>query len=1703
MKEILLQGKRQKEVHTLNSEEIPDPGIAYCKALHAQWHRLDLRGIMHIQMHQAINMPLEDIFVTPDIFIGSSLAIYETPQYQQDNDHPNTASFSLEAQSFDDEQPLPEELEDAMYAELEDTMYADTDGTVQRKDLVEVLSQPEQLVILGHPGSGKTTLLRYLLLQLIRENKGKQSPLHHIYNTTPLIPLYIPLTTYAEIHRSSGKDSLSLQEFLPLYLKSVYLDEFTPFLSRELQKRHVMVLLDGLDELEREVRNKLIVELKQFTSTYQGNYFIVTSRIADYTDALSEGSSKYQKYTLAHFTLQQIKDFTKKWYTAYKRHVEGIKDKQRIQESVQEESGKLLQAIQRNPGVWGLAINPLFLTILALMQYQRKELPSRRVQLFKLCVNTLAETRLTAKGLPESSRLSEHELIKLLRPLAFTMIKEGTGNTIKETQLLQKIAQNQNLRRTYPAISKEPQQLVDMISKTGIFVKRDNEHYGFLHQIFAEYFAALDLAVLRGRERIEFIKQRLHQLRWREVILLTVGVIDITYNDEVRVTELVQNGILQAKSPYERWLQRDLLFAGRCLADDVGVTIDCKDMILEQLIYLYFTTPYFSLRKECLEIFSTWKGTRIVQYADRLIIPLFEKLVQNDDINHFFITLAEPSYLGSKILAHYHHLSQHYQDALHNVLRTQATTILQLDPNQYEHINAAFSLLSSPSHLIRQIAVTALAQTKSKTPDQLRSLLRMASDPHYEVRRASVVAMKYLDLQDPLVLDTLLLALSDPFSDVREAAAATLGKIGESDPDNPRLLDNLLLALFDPHSAVQEAAAKAMIGLGSQDQRIINLHLSRASDSHQPAFVREAAVSALGRLGSDRDEVVHTILSILSNNNTTASLRQAAAAALKSLQADKKDPFTLSALQKLLFDPSLVSDPTQDLLVRQAIATTLGSLAVGHRDIMEQLLRQMETTTNLSIHCATITALGHMETDDPRLITVLLSTLRQRPDPSIQQETISAFEHLNTHKPEVLDALREILNRSEDFCVREAAATTLGLLDARPDTVTLLTDVALQDTAWQVRQAAIAALYNRDKRNKISLPLHRIRRLTRLLVASLASVSDPFASVREQTALLLGHVGADQPYVIRKLRECLSSDPDPLVRQAVVKALGNAHVEQDAIRPILLRILADLNTAFTLREAVMDALTTLCEQHAPSRDQLLSIASGTPHDLSSIDEPIHQATARYNQTLVRSGIWRSLKLFSRIGSNQVDLLKIIISNCKDNLIRQIAIRVLSEPDMDDSRIWDISDTLLSTFLAQETPQNVKKVAISALGRIGKTHTDAQKSMIDALSKEDTSNKRDIAQALGETGSPGSHGVITALLNLIIKTESGTSQIAAVNTPTREAAIMALGKIGRGNEDVVEALLSLLHQRDNPDLSVRQTAVRALARIGHNQSNIITGLLQVYDDMTSDDLVRPAFLSTLVGLGNNDQRVSETLVQALASPNSALKRDIATALGQVHQNDPKVIRALYQRLSDGDSSVRKRVATTLGTICRDNEHAQTLLIKALHDDDDPCVRKEIATALGNMNKQEKSLQEIDRIYKALLDALSDPDSTVRREAAFALLRYHNKQPPEIQVLNTAFSFLFASDASIRLRAVSALGQPTNNQPHIIRALLRALSDDKEQVRKAAASALAGVRSHDMDIAALLAQLLQRYEPIVHQEITTRDADTIDSTLLALRQVVGSL
>ena len=1010
---------------------------AYLQALLERYGRLDFKGIMHIEMHRPLTIPLEEVFVFPDLLVG--IPEYETPTREDD-----------EAGKEDDDKKRLSEREEELKrkgSRIRREIRKGVRGLQQRERLPLALAKSRQVVILGDPGSGKSTLLRYLILRLAQGKEVFLANLPQLADSAEAIPLHIPLANYAEFWRSRA-EGRSLRAFMPHYFQENYLHLPDTFLETQLVQGKAVVLLDGLDEIPDTVlRTHIVRQIEAFTTAYQKNRFFVTSRIVGYKEVPISAASGYQTYTLADFNEQQVEQFAQQWCPAYERWVKGTTDRHYLEQVAREDAEKLFRSTQRNPGVKRLAVNPLLLTILALIQRQGRELPSHRVELFDLCATTLLETWVKARG--THAHLTKTELIKILRPLAFWMHQHPEISAIPLDELKERILQQFHERTiTGDEADKRTEDFLQTVrGETGILIERGKDRYGFLHLTFEEFFAALELEREKEDKRSAFIKAHLHEARWREVILLTVGTFGILRSNEERVTELLEQDILQAQSPFEEWLHRDLLFAGLCLADDVGLNARREEAILEEILYRYLTSPYDALRQAIAPVISSWSGTKIGEKASAWMLPLLKhaRTITDPDLLAATGTFPLVSGLATRVQKRYQGFARHYQESQFYLLRLYILSVLsRLDIdtpniNIVEQLNIALNKLTLAEAPVRQGAATALGQLGQGSAEVVTALLSALGSQEWQVRQGAATALGQLGQGSAEVVTALLSALGSQEWPVRQGAATALGQLGQGSAE---VVTALLSALGDAGCGpVRQGAATALGQLGQGSAEVVTALLSALGDSDED--VRQGAATALGQLGQGSAEVVTALLSALGSQEW--QVRQGAATALGQLGQGSAEVVT--ALLSALGDSGC--------RVRQGAATALGQQGQGSAEVVTALLSALGDAFG-PVRQGAATALGQLGQGSAEVVTALLSALGSQ-EWQVRQGAATALGQLGQGSAEVVTALLSALGDSWGS-VRQGAATALGQLgQGSAEVVTALLS-ALGSQEWQVRQGAATAL---------------------------------------------------------------------------------------------------------------------------------------------------------------------------------------------------------------------------------------------------------------------------------------------------------------------------------------------------------------------------------------------------------------------------------------------------------------------------------------------------------------------------------------------------------------------------------------------------------------------------------------------------------------------
>jgi formylglycine-generating enzyme required for sulfatase activity len=432
------------------------------------------------------------------------------------------------------------------------------------------LARYPRLVIIGDPGSGKTTLLDYLALTYARTLATTDDLIKSRLglNEVASLPILLPLRDLGRCLSAEHPDGPAL---LLDYLREVYaaqeIDLPSKFFIDYLASGRAVVLLDGMDEVANAgLRQRVARLIEQFALRFEKARFVVTSREVGY-DGAARIAAGFGLAKVRDFTPEEVRHFVQDWTRVVECGLAGGESPD-ILRMAREQADKLIQAIEHNPRVAELAVNPLLLTVIALVHRYRAQLPERRSELYEEAVEVLLWHWDKAKGLEDEQtvagvRLDSGDRRSLLEPVAFWM-HERQRREIELADL------RDLLLSRFVSMTGDPMRAAKAIDaflrvineRSGLLIERGIGVYGFAHLTFQEYLAARALA---GREdMLEFTLKILPDAWWREVILLQAGY--LSNQGPSRVSKLIA-AILDADPKSEPEPHHHLLLAAECLFD--------------------------------------------------------------------------------------------------------------------------------------------------------------------------------------------------------------------------------------------------------------------------------------------------------------------------------------------------------------------------------------------------------------------------------------------------------------------------------------------------------------------------------------------------------------------------------------------------------------------------------------------------------------------------------------------------------------------------------------------------------------------------------------------------------------------------------------------------------------------------------------------------------------------------------------------------------------------------------------------------------------------------------------------------------------------------------------------------------------------------------------------------------------------------------
>ncbi|MEO0645778.1 MAG: NACHT domain-containing protein, partial [Cyanobacteria bacterium J06650_10] len=373
---------------------------------------------------------------------------------------------------------------------------ANTDIPKQKQiDAYQAVTDYRRLMVIGAPGSGKSILLKYLAWA---SGLGQLTTLKDQ-----------PTVVLLELYRLSDSE-LNEEKLIQAIVDALDRNDFPNaqnFVRNGLKEGIFLLLLDGLDEVNSEVRTHVVSVLRDLLKgKWKQCRAVITCRTAVYEGEFSDVAER--KLEVVEFTDQQMRRFLKAWEP----------DMVRARKSV----NQMMATLRERPLILELARNPLLLTLVAYLYIEPAfVLPRSRAEFYKESVSILLEQR-KFKGDDDYqyNRYEANEKHRVLQHLA--LYAQDNSAQLKDRRSIQAAIIREQIKAVLPGLDIKEEEtkdiLEEIVERSGLLMKIDGgDRYLFPHLTLQEYFAA---TALKEQEQALIQRFTADTKAWREVVKL-------------------------------------------------------------------------------------------------------------------------------------------------------------------------------------------------------------------------------------------------------------------------------------------------------------------------------------------------------------------------------------------------------------------------------------------------------------------------------------------------------------------------------------------------------------------------------------------------------------------------------------------------------------------------------------------------------------------------------------------------------------------------------------------------------------------------------------------------------------------------------------------------------------------------------------------------------------------------------------------------------------------------------------------------------------------------------------------------------------------------------------------------------------------------------------------------------------------------------
>jgi len=347
------------------------------------------------------------------------------------------------------------------------------DTKIEESEFLSELQSNKRVVISGSAGTGKSTFCKSILLDLIEKPIG-------------IFPIFI------ELRHLNSDSNTSLFDFILNTLTEIEPTFNKAQLENSLHLGKVLLIFDGFDELNNELRDKYEKEIRNISSRLNNILVLLSSR----PDNRFNSWEEFHTYSVLPLDKEKSKSLIQKldYDRQVKRKFLDVLDKELYEKH------------------WSFASNPLLLTMMLLTYEQIAEIPNKIHLFYEQAFLTLFNKHDSLKSLYKRksfSNLPLDEFKKLLSAFSITSYVDRKYY-FSEDEIIKYL--NNALRIS--GVDTSPHLFLNDLLDTVCMLQRDGNGYTFTHRSFQEYFTSIFLvnysseSKFRLIDRVAFINDR-------------------------------------------------------------------------------------------------------------------------------------------------------------------------------------------------------------------------------------------------------------------------------------------------------------------------------------------------------------------------------------------------------------------------------------------------------------------------------------------------------------------------------------------------------------------------------------------------------------------------------------------------------------------------------------------------------------------------------------------------------------------------------------------------------------------------------------------------------------------------------------------------------------------------------------------------------------------------------------------------------------------------------------------------------------------------------------------------------------------------------------------------------------------------------------------------------------------------------------------